>query len=589
MTEKKEQLILGVEGGGSKTDWVLVRSSNGESKIIDSGQLSAANFILISEEHLRDLLRQMPNNVDRVGVFLAGCKTDDDRMRLRTICKSVWANSKVAVGSDRDSGFAAAFGDKDGIAVISGSGSAITGRKDGKIEKAGGSGHILGDGGGGYTLAIEALRQVLRTYDLAHTVTRSAQEILRALMLNRMEDLIEWTQHADKTEVAALSPVVFTAAELGSVEMMGVLKEGAASLAKYTASVAKWLEYDKPDVRLQGGIFLHQPLYVELYREAINELIETSFVEPCSISGAFGAAHLAAGGSSNVDVNELFIPPDEIGIDELARASTEQINPRSSEIQQMSAAEMVDLFVGEEQFVEGSIAAQKQKIAEAIEMISNAFKNDGRLFYVGAGTSGRLATLDASEIPPTFGEPPHRVQAIMAGGVNALHSSVEGAEDNTEQGKLAIIERGASSNDVVCGIAASGRTPFVLAGLDQAKEIGAKTILLTCNPERSGKGAFDVEIDLPTGPELITGSTRLKAGTATKVTLNMLSTCALVLAGRTQGNLMTGMKASNTKLRNRAIAMVSRLNGVSAARAEELLRKSKWNILIALHSFDSDR
>jgi N-acetylmuramic acid 6-phosphate etherase len=582
MTEKTDQLILGVEGGGSKTDWVLVRSSMGEPKIIDSGQLPAANFILITEEHLRELLQQMPNEVGRVGVFLAGCKTDEDRARLRTICESVWPASKVAVGSDRDSGFAAAFGDKDGIAVISGSGSAITGRKDGRIEKAGGSGHILGDGGGGYTLAIEALRQVLRTYDLAHTVTRSAQEILRALMLNRMEDLIEWTQHADKTAVAALSPVVFTAAELGSVEMMGVLKDGAASLAKYTASVAKWLKYEKPDVRLQGGIFIHQPLHVHLYREALAELIETSSIEPCDTPGAFGAAHLAASDAVNVDVNELYIPPDEVGIDELARASTEQINPRSREIAQMSAREMVDLFVKEEVTVAKAIAGQSEQIADAIEIVASAFKNDGRLFYIGAGTSGRLGTLDASEIPPTFGEPPHRVQAIMAGGVIALHSSVEGAEDNAEQGKLAVIERGVTANDVVCGIAASGRTPFVLAGLQQAKTIGANTFLLTCNPNRSAKGVFDVEIDLPTGPEIITGSTRLKAGTATKVTLNMLSTCALVLAGRTQGNLMTGMRATNTKLRNRAIAMVSRLKGISANAAEERLRKAKWNVEVAL-------
>ena len=580
MTDKKEQLILGVEGGGSKTDWVLVRNKNGISSVIENGQLPAANFILITEEHLRDLLlRQMPNEVDRVGVFLAGCKTKDDRARLRAICESVWPNSGVAVGSDRDSGFAAAFGDKDGIAVISGSGSAITGRKDRKIEKAGGGGHILGDGGGGYTLAIEALRQVLRTYDLAHTVTRSAQEILRALMLNRMEDLIEWTQHADKTEVAALSPVVFTAAELGSIEMMGVLKEGAASLAKYTASVAKWLEFEKPDVRLQGGIFLNQPLYVELFRDALNDLIEASSIEPCDALGAFGAAHLA---ESAVDVNELFIPADEVGIDELSRASTEQINPRSAEIASMSAAEMVELFVSEEALVAESVKSQRDRIADAIEMIATAFNNEGRLFYIGAGTSGRLGTLDASEIPPTFGEPPHRVQAIMAGGVNALHSSVEGAEDNAEQGKLAVIERGVTPNDVVCGIAASGRTPFVLAGLQQAKTIGAKTVLLTCNPNRGGKGIFDVEIDLPTGPELITGSTRLKAGTATKMTLNMLSTCALVLSGRTQGNLMTGMRATNTKLRNRAISMVSRLKGISTHAAEEQLRKAKWNIEVAL-------
>ena len=582
MSETDQEIILGVEGGGSKTDWVLVRHPNGSPQIVDSGKLPAGNFILLSEQDLRNLLSQLPTDVQCVGVFLAGCKTEDDRAQLRAICESVWPNTKIAVGSDRDSGFAAAFGAGDGIAVISGSGSAVTGRKGSKIEKAGGSGHLLGDGGGGYMLAIEALRQVLRTYDLAHTVTRSAQEILRALMLNRMEDLIEWTQSADKTAVASLSPVVFTAAELGSKEMMAVLKVGADSLAKYTASVAKWLDFEHPDVRLQGGIFLNQPLYVELYREALGPILETSSVEPCDTLGAIGAAHLAASEAASFDVKELYIPPDEAGLEEHGRASTEQINPRSAAIGKMTSEELVDLFVEEEDQVAGALAAQRVEIAQAIDLIASAFQKDGRLFYIGAGTSGRLGTLDASEIPPTFGEPPHRVQAIMAGGRNALHSSVEGAEDNIGQGKLAVAERGVMANDVVCGITASGRTPFVLAGLREARKNGAGTILLTCNPNRSANGAFDVEIDLPTGPELLTGSTRLKAGTATKVTLNMLSTCALILAGRTKGNLMVGMKATNSKLRNRAISMVCRLNNVSPKEAEEQLRKAKWNISIAL-------
>lgn len=582
MIEKTEQLILGVEGGGSKTDWVLVSTDGADSNVVDSGQLPAANLILISDEHLTNLLRQLPSEVDRAGVFLAGCGTDDDQARLQKLAESVWPNAHVAVGSDRESGFAAAFGDKDGIAVIGGTGSAVTGRKGGRIETAGGGGHILGDGGGGYTLAIRALRQVLRSYDLAHTVTVSGQELLRALMLNRMEDLIEWTQNADKTAVAALAPVVFTAAELGSVEMMSVLEEGAASLATSTASVARWLEYEHPDVRLQGGNFLHQPLYVQLFREALAKRIEPSSVETCDTMGAFGAAHLAASDTAPIDIDKLYIPPDDVGIEELASASTEQVNSRSNAIARMSTAEMVDLFVNEEDAVAAAVAYQSALIADAVDLIAEAFRNDGRLFYLGAGTSGRLGTLDASEIPPTFGEPPHRVQAIMAGGVNALSSSVEGAEDNTDQARLAIVERGVTAGDVVCGIAASGRTPFVLAGLKQAKEIGAKTILLTCNPNRSGKHIFDAEIDLPTGPELITGSTRLKAGTATKVTLNILSTCSLILAGRTTGNMMTGMRPTNAKLRNRAISMVSRLKGISTKAAAERLTKAKWNVSAAL-------
>jgi N-acetylmuramic acid 6-phosphate etherase len=164
-----------------------------------------------------------------------------------------------------------------------------------------------------------------------------------------------------------------------------------------------------------------------------------------------------------------------------------------------------------------------------------------------------------------------------------LHMSVEGAEDNTEQGKMSVVERGVTSNDVVCGIAASGRTPFVLSALDHAKEIGAKTMLLTCNPNRSNKGAYDVEIDLPTGPELITGSTRLKAGTATKIVLNILSTCAMVHIGKTQGNMMVAMRASNSKLRTRAISTVSRLKEISRDEAERRLIAGSWNLQSVLN------
>lgn len=573
-----EEKILGVEGGGSKTTWVLISQEGDATSVVDQGILPSANLILISDEHLLELLAQLPAKIDRAGVFLAGCKTEADRNRLRTLCEQVWPDSQIVVGSDRESGFAAAFGTGDGITVISGSGSAVTGRKGGKIEKAGGSGHLLGDVGSGYTLGIEGLRAVLRVYDLEHVVTRSAHVILQALMLNRMEDLIEWVQNADKMAVARLSPVVFAAAEHGNRDMLAILEEGAAALAKYTASVAKWLEFDRPPVKLQGGIFLNQPFYADLYRDALAKILPTASVEVCDTPGAVGAARLAAADAGKIDIEKLETRSDEEDLASLGRSLTEQINPRSANIDKMTSIDMVDLFVDEEANVGLAIRSEKASIAKAIDLIAAAFQNGGRLFYVGAGTSGRLGTLDASEIPPTFGEPSFRVQAIMAGGVNALHSSVEGAEDNDEQGKLTVVERGVSAGDVICGIAASGRTPFVLAGLKQASEIGAKTILLTCNPNRDGKGVFDVEIDLPTGPELITGSTRLKAGTATKVTLNILTTCAFVLTGKTQGNLMVGMRASNSKLRQRAIRMVSSLKDISADEAERELKDADWNL-----------
>ncbi len=578
-----QEMILGVEGGGSKTDWVVLRQDDATG-IADQGQLPAANLILITDEHLLELLAQLPSKIDRAGIFVAGCKTGADRARLRAICERVWHGVQIVVGSDRESGFAAAFGSSDGIAVISGSGSAVTGRKGGRIEKAGGSGHLLGDGGGGYSIGLEGLRSVLRTFDLQHRITPPAHEILRSLMLNRMEDLIEWTQSADKLTLSGLSPVIFAAAQQGDQDMLKIIETGAASLAQYTRSVAHWLQFESPAVKLQGGVFLNQPMYVDLYKKSLAAVLPTSSVEICNTSGAVGAAWLAASETVNFEREKLQIVDEYTKVDELDQAATEQSNPRSVSIGQLATDELVDLFVNEEQYVAEALSSARHEIAKAVDLIASAFSAGGRLFYVGAGTSGRLGALDASEIPPTFGEEPTRFQAIIAGGVTALHSSVEGAEDNAEQGKMSVVERGVTSNDVVCGITASGRTPFVLSALSQAKEIGAKTILLTCNPMREHRNEFDVEIDLPTGPELVTGSTRLKAGTATKVALNILSTCALVRVGKTQGNLMVEMRASNAKLRQRAIRMVSQLREVSPEDAEKLLKSVDWNVAAAIRN-----
>jgi N-acetylmuramic acid 6-phosphate etherase len=215
-------------------------------------------------------------------------------------------------------------------------------------------------------------------------------------------------------------------------------------------------------------------------------------------------------------------------------------------------------------------------------MVTKALQQDGRLYYVGAGTSGRLGVLDASEIPPTFGASAETVQGIMAGGVTALHRSVEGAEDERGAGALAIDERGVAAADIVCGISASGRTPFVLGALAEAKKRGAQTMLLTCNPEGVHGEGIDLEIDLETGPEILTGSTRLKAGTATKIALNILSTGAMVALGKVRGNLMVDLAASNAKLRDRATRLVSELGRCDYAEACERLEKNGWNLRAAL-------
>jgi N-acetylmuramic acid 6-phosphate etherase len=307
----------------------------------------------------------------------------------------------------------------------------------------------------------------------------------------------------------------------------------------------------------------------------MDVLMPEARVSVCSESGAVGACWLGAR-----DFFELEPRPEpEIDISELATALTEQPNPRSSGLDVMPTPQIVDLFISEEARVADALREARLPLIAAIELVSDALRNGGRLFYVGAGTSGRLGVLDASEIPPTFGTDPQWVQAIMAGGSGAIYRAEEGAEDQSEGGALAVIERGVRPSDVVCGISASGRTPFVLGALRQARELGARTMLIACNPARQRRTVpWNVEIDLATGPELLAGSTRLKAGTATKCALNILSTATMVRLGKVRGNLMSSVMVSNAKLRDRALRLVGALRGLSRPEAEALLEENGWDV-----------
>jgi N-acetylmuramic acid 6-phosphate etherase len=274
---------------------------------------------------------------------------------------------------------------------------------------------------------------------------------------------------------------------------------------------------------------------------------------------------------------EIHSAPNPEKVDDLAAALTEKRNPRSEDLEKLNAADLVKLFIDEEKFVDDALRAVAADLARAIELVAGSMRKSGRLYYVGAGTSGRLGVLDASEIPPTFGAPPDLVQGIIAGGATALHRSVEGAEDEGSNGALAIDRRGVK--DVVIGITASGRTPFVLGALDRAKSLGAKTVLLTCNPARdSGSGGVDLAIDLAVGPEILTGSTRLKAGTATKIALNIISTGAMVALGKVRGNLMVDLNTTSTKLRDRATRMVAELTESDYNSARAQLEQNGWDL-----------
>jgi len=262
--------------------------------------------------------------------------------------------------------------------------------------------------------------------------------------------------------------------------------------------------------------------------------------------------------------------------------TTEKRNPKSASVDTLSTQEIVDLIGAEDMVVPQAVATQRKEIAAAVDMIVERFRAGGRLFYVGAGTSGRLGVLDASECPPTFGVSPSLVQGIIAGGRRALVRSIEGAEDYPEDGAAAIDARRVGAKDVVVGLAACGMTPFVHGALQRARRIGAGTIFVTCAPEAVGSIPAEIVINPVVGPEVITGSTRMKAGTATKLVLNTLTTTAMIRLGKVYGNLMVDLKAVNNKLRDRSVRIVADVTGLSKPRARTLLARAEGRVKAAL-------
>jgi N-acetylmuramic acid 6-phosphate etherase len=584
--------ILGVEGGGTKTAWVLVErpvaavgGAGAQFHIINRGKLPPANFRLVTRERLRAILDELPKEIDRAGIFLAGCGPGKDQQSLSKLCGEIWPSAKIIVGNDRDSGLAAGLDRGDGIVVNAGSGSSVTGRRGDRIEKAGGWGHILGDAGGGYFLVIQALRLILREYDLHRGEGQFSARILRALSLNDLDELARWAQTVDKMEIAMLAPVVFETAAGGDSRVIEIVEEGARVLCEYTEAVASRLHLLAPRVVLMGGLFYRDSIYTHAFRRRLKKNLPDARVATGERPPELGAAWLAAEPADHA----IFLPKSsQAEIDNLAAALTEQRNPRSENLEKMSMQELVELFVEEEKFVQDALRASIGSLTRATQIVTESLRNGGRLFYVGAGSSGRIGILDASEIPPTFGVPSDLVQGLIAGGATAFYRSVEGAEDEESGGALAVDEREMKNNDVVIGITASGRTPFVLGALKRAKSAGAKTILLTCNPAVAGGGGgppgsptpatTDLVITLLVGPEILTGSTRLKAGTATKVALNVISTGAMVALGKVRDNLMIDLHTTSGKLRDRAVRVVAQLGNCDYDSARNALEASGWNL-----------
>jgi N-acetylmuramic acid 6-phosphate etherase len=267
---------------------------------------------------------------------------------------------------------------------------------------------------------------------------------------------------------------------------------------------------------------------------------------------------------------------------DLEQLPTEQLNSSSADLDLKSSLDIARIINAEDAIVAVAVARALPQIARGIDWIADALGSGGRLIYVGTGTSGRIAALDASECPPTFNVPPTTVQFVMAGGVRALSRAVEADEDSRELGVREIRKRKPGKKDVVVGIAASGRTPFTVAAVEYARKTGAKTIALSCNPNSPLEKAAELAIIVETGPEVVSGSTRMKAGTAEKLVLNMLSTGAMVKLGYVYGNLMVNLHQKNTKLTERAVTIVARALGIDREKAREALQRAGRDVPIAI-------
>jgi N-acetylmuramic acid 6-phosphate etherase len=261
---------------------------------------------------------------------------------------------------------------------------------------------------------------------------------------------------------------------------------------------------------------------------------------------------------------------------------TEAINPATLAIDKQSSADIVEEMLAEDRKMLAAVHREKDRIVVGIDIITQALRKGGRIVFVGAGTSGRLGVLEAAEMPPTFGTKADLVQAIMAGGQDAIVRPKEGVEDHYEDGARAINRLRPTKNDVVIGVSASGMTQFVLGGLTRARRAGSKIIFITCDPRTELQTFVDLTIAPAVGPEVIAGSTRLKAGTATKIVLNMLTTGAMVRTGKTYGNLMVDVQTGSEKLRDRARRIITIVTGLEYDEADKLLRRARWNVKAAI-------
>lgn len=589
--QTKNEWFVGIETGGTSTKWVAWNHATHQRA---QGQAGPGNFSILQASGMRDRLREihraLPAHPAHLALCVAGASNAAQRQAIEQISRQLWPRlSTLIVTEDTSSAFELCHGDGPGIMVICGTGSNVVGRRGDRQQKAAGWGHLFGDPGSAYDVARRGWSHAFATLDRTGRPGSLGRALLDAAGIPSLQEAVAvlYAQQG-KAELARYAQVVWKLAAGGHRAARRITLEALTPLAQAVGHLSRRLRLDAPRVGMVGGVFTHHPYAAHLFRKLVREVCPGATFSHPKTPTVEGALRLAVRyATPHLTPKFQPLPPlvDLPSLELIRTLPTEQRNPRSRHLDRRSIPDLVKLFVEEESCIQAALRQAQPALIRAARLISERVRAGGRLIYVGAGTSGRLGVLDASEIPPTFGLEPGRVLGILAGGREAMFTAQEGAEDDTQAGAQVCRDLEVHAGDVVVGITASGRTPFVHGALQAAHRRKAATVFITCAPGVSiPQPAPQVRVDLPTGPEILTGSTRLKAGTATKCALNLLSTIAMIRSGLVHDNLMTHVQPTNSKLRARAVSLVMTLLHVDAAEAVDRLSRCGWSVRKALTS-----
>jgi N-acetylmuramic acid 6-phosphate etherase len=583
---------VGVDGGGTKTYAVVTDET---FRVLGEGRSGPSNSLSVGvdaavravEEAVRLACHAAgvsPDDVDALGVALAGVRNPANHARTLEPLRARFPRRPLILVEDARAALAGATDLGPGVVVVAGTGSIAFGLSaGGQTAWSGGWGPTVDDEGSGFDIGRRALRAVVGEADGRGPRTSLTARVCQKFGVPAPEDLPAVIYERDRNrhrEIAALARLVVEEAAAGDGVARAILERAGQELGETVTAVVKTLglEGEAFPVAYVGGVFRAGAFVLDALRAAVTAVAPGArLVEPL-FDPAVGAAKLGAAARESAPHESPAPaaprpPPESV---------TEAVNPRTAGLDRMSTIEAARAMNAEDRGVAEAVGGVLPAVAAAVDVIAERLRAGGRLFYVGTGTSGRLGVLDASECPPTFGVPPDLVQGIIAGGYEACYRPVEASEDDAAQAARDMEARGVGAGDVVVGLTAGGSTPYTLAAVRWARARGAATVAVTCNRETPIEREADIAIVPAVGPEAVAGSTRLKAGTAQKLVLNMLSTLAMVRLGLVLGNRMSNIRASNRKLAARAEAILREACGLDEAGARKLLQSAGGELATAL-------